>query len=189
MNKCIYKLKITLMGSKPPIWRRVLVSSNITFEALHDIIQPAFGWSDCHLHEFEIDNLRIGTNDEDSIEPVEEESEFVLDEYAQRGDTFLYTYDFGDNWEHRILVEDMLPADSTNSVPRCIAGRRACPPENVGGVWGYQEFLSSISDPSHEEHANYTEWIGGNFDPEEFDLNAVNTLIANWIPSRQLYNH
>ncbi len=103
MNKCIYKPKITLPGIKPPIWRRVLVSSNITFEALHDIIQPAFGWSDCHLHEFEIGYLRIGTNDEDSIEPVEEESEFVLDKYVQKGDSFSYTYDFGDNWEHRIL--------------------------------------------------------------------------------------
>jgi hypothetical protein len=95
------------------------------------------------------------------------------------GDKFTYEYDFGDDWQHEIKIEKVLPPDPKQKLPVCIKGKRACPPEDIGGVWGYEEFLEAIKDPNHDEHAMYTEWIGDDFDPEAFDLDEVNERLKH----------
>ncbi len=174
----IYQLKITLKESKPPIWRRVLVPDNFVLGDLHIVIQAAMGWGGEHLHEFEIDRIHYGPDEDDiDLESTDEESVLLANVIHKQGQKFLYTYDFGDGWEHVVAVEKILPVDAQQTYPQCIAGARACPPEDVGGVWGYEEFLAAIGDPEHPEHETMLEWIGDEFDPEEFDLEAINAQL------------
>lgn len=167
----IYQLQITLLDTKPRIWRRVVVDGAATLGQLHEVIQAAFGWWNYHLHEFEIDGKRYGMPDPDADwgEPARDESEVRLDRVAENGTTFDYVYDFGDNWHHRIVVEKVLPADSATTVPACTGGRRAGPPEDCGGTWGYRELLEILVDPTHPEHEERLTWLGGSFDPDAFD--------------------
>ncbi len=176
----IYQIKVTLKNSKPPIWRRLLVPSNITLARLHDIIQVAMGWQDYHLHQFTIGGVYYGEPepDMDWVE-VRDERRFHLNQLSP-GAKFVYEYDFGDGWEHVVLIEKALPPDPERRYPVCIKGRRACPPEDVGGIWGYEEFLKAIQDPKHEEHEEYLEWVGGEFDPERFDLEEVNAALSRF---------
>lgn len=169
----VYQLRVTLDDTKPPIWRRVLVDGASTLDRLHDVIQAAFGWWNSHLHEFEVGRTRYGVPDPDDDwdPPTHDERRVRLDSIASEGSTFVYTYDFGDDWEHTIVVEKVRPADSTTTVPACIDGRRACPPEDCGGTWGYGELLEILADPTHPEHDERREWIGRPFDPEAFDPN------------------
>ncbi len=172
MAASVYQLKATILETKPPIWRRVLVDGDTTLARLHDILQAAFGWWNCHLHEFEIEGVRYGTDDgEDWGDPPKNERRFRLRNVVQAGSSFLYVYDFGDYWRHKVTVEKILPAGPGATWPACIGGRRACPPEDCGGPWGYQSFLEAISDPDHEEHERMLEWVGGTFDPDAFDPN------------------
>ena len=171
----VYQLKITLHGSKPPIWRRVLVPGGYTLPRLHDVIQGAMGWSDYHLHQFIVDGVYYGIPDPEYYEPIVNESRVKLQTVAPTEKMkFRYEYDFGDNWQHDILVEKILPPDSAITYPVCTAGKRACPPEDVGGMMGYAWFLDVIADPEYEEHETYLEWIGGEFDAEAFDIDEVN---------------
>jgi hypothetical protein len=141
-----HQLRITIDEIRPPIWRRVLVPSRITLAQLHRFIQQAFEWSDSHLHEFEIGGVTYGTDeDDDSDERPVDERRTKLDAVASNGDRFQYTYDFGDYWVHRIEVEAVVPLDPSDAYPRCVAGRRAAPPEDVGGAWGYARFLEAIA--------------------------------------------
>lgn len=166
----ILQLKATIVGIKPPVWRRLLVAESATLSDLHDALQGAFGWYDCHLHEFEIDGVRYGTDDGEGWgPPVKDERRGRLGKVASVGTTIRYVYDFGDDWVHKVAVEKMLPADPKIRYPVCVAGKRACPPEDCGGVWGYEHLLAAISDPHHPEHEEMLEWVGGSFDPEEFD--------------------
>jgi len=181
----IYQIKITLKHSKPPIWRRLLISSETTLTQLHDIIQVAMGWYDSHLHAFNINGENYSAPspyDPDHLREMGMKStrgkklkSFIFGE----GDKFTYEYDFGDFWEHVILVEKILPPDPEQPLPTCIKGKRACPPEDVGGVWGYDIFLEAIKDPNHPEHEMYTEWFGDDFDPEAFDLDATNRALRS----------
>lgn len=176
----IYQLKVTLEGSKPPIWRRLLVRGDTTLAGLHSIIQAAFGWWNCHLHQFIISGLYFGEpNPEfDDYEEIRDEAEIKLRQITGReGFKFRYEYDFGDDWLHQVLVEKILPVEPGQAYPVCVKGRRACPPEDVGGIWGYYQFLQAIADPEHEEHEEYLEWVGGEFDPEAFDLESVNQAL------------
>ncbi|MEZ4771186.1 MAG: plasmid pRiA4b ORF-3 family protein [Caldilineales bacterium] len=171
----IYQLKITLRGSRPPIWRRVLVPGSFSLYKLHQVIQLAMGWTDSHLHQFIIDGQYYGIPSPDDWEPVIDERRHTLNKIAPGPKyKFIYEYDFGDSWEHEILVESIAEAEAGVQYPVCINGKRACPPEDVGGVWGYADFLEALSDPNHSEHEMYNEWIGGEFDPEEFDLDEIN---------------
>ena len=172
----IYQLKITLRDSKPPIWRRVLVEDSINLYELHQIIQIAMGWTDSHLHQFIIDGEYYTMPDPYAMRPFVDERHFQLKQVVQYEKIkFVYEYDFGDSWEHQILVEKIAQPDSGIQYPICIKGKRACPPEDVGGVWGYYDsFLEAMNDPNHEEHDSYLEWWGGQFDPESFDLEEVN---------------
>jgi hypothetical protein len=176
----IYQIKVTLEESKPPIWRRLLVRSDITLADLHRTIQAAFGWWDYHLHQFIIAEIYFGTPDPDYDDDLEmhDERKIRLHQITRReGFKFRYEYDFGDGWLHKVLVEKILPPEPGQHYPVCIKGRRACPPEDVGGMWGYYGFLEAIADPNHEEHEEYLEWVGGEFDPEAFDLEEVNEAL------------
>lgn len=174
-TKTIHQLKITLKGSKPPIWRRIQVASDISLAKLHTIIQIGMGWTDSHLHQFIVGETYYGEPDPSWDAEVEDEETARLSQIAPNPKGKLtYEYDFGDSWEHEILVEKVLPAKVGTRYPVCLAGKRACPPEDCGGVWGYAEFLKAIRDPKHPEHEDMVGWIGGHFDPEAFDLQAVN---------------
>lgn len=183
-SRLVYQLKVTLKGSKPPIWRRLQVPATTTLEQLHTIIQVAMGWSDGHLHEFTVggrNGVHYGSRDPlDEPDPdTKNERTAKLNKVAgYEKARFTYTYDFGDDWEHDILVEKILPAEADQRYPVCIAGKRACPPEDVGGVWGYESFLAAIADPEHENHDEMLEWAGGEFDPEEFSPDEVNAELA-----------
>jgi hypothetical protein len=169
-NANVFQLKVTLRGIKPPIWRRVLVDGSATLDELHDVIQAAFGWWDSHLHEFRIGGRDYGVPDPDwDMSPVLDESRYRLDELAGEGDKLRYVYDFGDDWDHDVVVEKVLARGEVDVVPACIAGKRACPPEDCGGAWGYEEYRTAVADPSHPRHAELIEWGGGAFDPEAFD--------------------
>ena len=177
----IYQIKVTLEDSKPPIWRRLLVRSDVILAELHDIIQAAFGWWDYHLHQFIVGETYFGVPDPDYEDYLEmnDEQDVTLSQVAPReGSKFRYEYDFGDSWLHQVLLEKILPPEPGQVYPVCIKGRRARPPEDVGGMWGYYHFLEAIQDPDHEEHDEYLEWVGGEFDPEAFDQEQVNQALA-----------
>jgi len=179
----VHQLKITLAGSRPPIWRRVQVSSAINLRRLHDVIQAAMGWTQSHLYRFEVGGVDFGEPDSADELAFRSAKATPLRKIAPApGAVFLYEYDFGDSWQHRIEVEKVLPPEQGRSYPRCLAGKRACPPEDVGGIWGYEEFLQAIRDPKHPEHAAMLEWVGGAFDPEAFDRQAVNDELAHLGP-------
>ncbi len=169
MGKRVYQLKVTIKQISPPVWRRVVVPEDITLAGLHDVLQAALGWWNCHLHEFEIDGTRYGTDDGEDWDAPKDERKAKLRTVAREGSSFSYVYDFGDYWQHRVVVEKVLPAAAGVTVPACTGGRRACPPEDCGGPWGYKDFLETIADPDHEEHESMLEWAGGSFDPAAFD--------------------
>ena len=174
----VYQLKITLKGTRPPIWRRVQVTSDTTLGKLHQIIQETMGWSDYHLHSFLIKGEEYGQPMPEEDVDVQNEQSVKLSQVVIREKfKFIYTYDFGDSWDHEIVVEKVLPLDPQMSYPLCLTGKRACPPEDCGGVWRYTSFLEAIQDPSHSEHESMLEWVGGEFDPDAFDLDGVNQLL------------
>lgn len=181
MNNQVLQFKISLKYTKPPIWRRVQIPIDSTFEDLHYIIQAAMGWFDGHLHHFCIQQTRsseplvFGVPSEDDFGPVETKPEckYKVTDFLKPKQKMLYTYDFGDNWEHEILFEKELDPQPNQTYPVCIAGKRACPPEDVGGVWGYEHFLEVMQDPKHEEHEEMCEWICDEFDSEAFDPKEV----------------
>ncbi len=169
----VYQLKITLKDIKPPVWRRVLVP-DCSLERLHEVIQAAMGWENYHLYDFEVGGRHYtdprGMDDLD----MGDAGKVKLSGVAPEGKAKLrYTYDFGDDWQHEVLVEKVVPPEDGQKYPVCIAGKRACPPEDCGGPWGYMEFAEAIKDPSHERHGEFIEWRG-EFDPEAFDPEAVN---------------
>jgi hypothetical protein len=160
---------------------RLLVPGNMTLAGLHDVIQTAMGWTNTHRHEFEIDGVTYGEPDADWDSPeTADESKVKLSRLAHERNRIRYTYDFGDGWEHDVVVEKVATPQPTGQYPSCVAGRRACPPEDVGGPWGYQDFLAAVRDRNHAEHAHWTDWIGGHFDPDEFDQVAVNDELKDY---------
>ena len=169
----VYQLKVALVGAKPPIWRRLEVPGDISLARLHTVIQAAFGWHDTHLHVFETPSGSFGTTDADLGH--RDEAPVTLEQVAPAVNSRLrYTYDFGDEWVHDILVEKALDRDQAATYPRCTGGRRAAPPEDCGGIWGYYEKLDILEDPKHEEYEDMREWMGDVFDPEAFDVAQAN---------------
>jgi hypothetical protein len=157
----------------------VLVPGDVTLAELHEIVQTAMGWTDSHLHDFEVGGIRYGVPDPDwDSDEVVDESRVKLLHVAAAGSRLRYEYDFGDRWQHDVTVESVASPEPGGRYPCCVAGRRACPPEDVGGPGGYAEFLAAVDDPTHEDYEHWTEWIGGGFDPAEFDLAAVNEALA-----------
>jgi hypothetical protein len=176
----VFQLKITLLDTAPPIWRRVLVDGASTLDHVHDVIQAAFGWWNYHLHEFEVGDARYGVPDpDDDWDSVHDERRSRLDSVAGEGSSFRYTYDFGDDWRHRIVVEKVLPVSAGTSVPACVDGRRACPPEDCGGTGGYRDLLAILADPTHPERDVRIDWLGQSFDPELFDRDEFMSSLRN----------
>lgn len=175
----IWQLKVTLQESEPPIWRRVLVPGSVNLGRLHSILQEAMGWMNSHLHLFEVGEKRYGTSDPEWEMDVQNESKMRLSDAApEPGAAFTYEYDLGDSWIHEILVEKIGPPEPTMLYPVCVDGKRACPPEDSGGVAGYANLLDILKDPEHEEHESTLQWLGGHFDSEGFDVNAVNRALS-----------
>jgi hypothetical protein len=182
----IYQLKVTLKGIRPPIWRRLLIRADTKLAQLHDVLQTAMGWYDSHLHQFVADGVQYGVPNDDWGAEVHDESLVTLADVAPAaGDRLLYEYDFGDGWEHDLLVEKVLEPEPGATYPVCLKGRRACPPEDVGGIWGYAELLEILSDPDHPDYEERLEWIGGEFDPEELDAEDVNAALASLADNRR----
>ncbi len=185
--RTIYEIKITLNGSKPPIWRRIQVSADITLLKLHKIIQWTMGWTDSHLHQFVIGDSTykvrdpyadFGMDESDKNERMHKLRQVIPGE----GFRFRYDYDFGDGWTHTLVVERIFPPEESAKYPRCMAGARACPPEDVGGIHGYTEFLKALKDPKHPEHEEMTRWHERKFDPEAFDLTTTNQILRGLFP-------
>jgi hypothetical protein len=173
----IVSLKVTLRGVKPPVWRRLLAPGTMTLGDLHKAIQAAMGWRDCHLHVFDIGGEQFG--DQGSVDDVADENRLTLNSLLRSSVVrFAYTYDFGDNWDHTIAFEQSKPAVEGDVYPVCVAGKRNCPPEDCGGVWGYQQLLTILADTAHPEYPEQAEWIDENFDPDEFDLELANVVLT-----------
>jgi hypothetical protein len=172
----VVSLKVTLRGTRPPVWRRLLIPSTMTLAELHQAIQAAMGWEDCHLHIFDIAGRRYG--DRHTVDDVADENNLTLKGLVESGVArFAYTYDFGDDWEHTVLIEKRAPSLEPSG-PTCVAGKRNCPPEDCGGPWGYEDLLAVIADPAHPEHAERSEWLGEEFDPDEFAIDIANATLA-----------
>ncbi len=178
----IYQFKISLKRIKPSIWRRIQVPGNYNFWGLHLAIQDSMGWWDSHLHSFIVKNASTGEKEEIGIPSDDFFDEIpMLPGWKEKISKWLnegnkkaeYIYDFGDNWHHAITLEKILPRDDKIKYPRCIAGKRACPPEDCGGVGGYYNLLEIISNPTHEEYEEMMEWLGGEYNPEAFDSTKV----------------
>ena len=180
-NAPVCELKIVLLGTKPPIWRRLQVPGDASLGWLHAVIQVAMGWTNSHLHHFltsdaryadprHIEDMGIGED------PDRDEAKARLLQVApQAGAQFGYEYDFGDSWEHEITVEKLLPNEAaTATTALCLEGARACPPEDCGGIWGYAELLKTLKNPKHPEHKTMKEWLGRPFDAETFDVAKTN---------------
>jgi len=174
-NVYVYQMKVKLEDISPPIWRRIQVTNNTTLGKLHRILQIIMGWSDYHLHEFIIDGVSYGVPDKDGIFEGKNERNVRLSQIVSEEKTkFVYIYDFGDYWQHKILIEKILPLEPDMQYPICIKGKRTCPPEDCGGAGGYDDFLETIQDPDHPKHDEMLEWAGGSFDPEAFDIAEIN---------------
>lgn len=175
-----YQLKITLLEIDPPIWRRFQVPSTIPMCCLHDAMQVVMGWTDSHLHQFDKDGKHWGdpqnSEFDDDIDINDESQVPVAKVLLAEGESMIYVYDFGDDWRHQVLLEKILPSESATK-PICLAGERRCPPEDVGGPFGYEEFLEAIFQPGHKEFEHYRGWAGGKFHAEEFRLKAVNKML------------
>lgn len=183
----IYQVKILLLGVRPPVWRRVQVPGDMTLAELHEVVQCSLGWTDSHLHEFEIDGERYGVPDPNwGDDRVCDEAKARLSRVAAEGGRIRYVYDFGDNWGHDLIVEKVMAPEPGVRYPRCAAGKRACPPEDVGGPGGYDNFLDAIKDPGHTDHEHYADW-GVGFDPAEFDLAATEKALdpLAWIAGKR----
>jgi hypothetical protein len=174
----VLQLRINLEEVDPPIWRRLLVPSDIRLDRLHDVFQVVMGWTNSHLHAFTIGTKRYGMHVDDVLDTELDEKKFKADAAIGKQRRFRYEYDFGDGWQHQVVVEDVTtttPVGLTFAV--CLDGERSCPPEDCGGAYGYEDLLRAISDPGHDEHDDFIEWVGEDFDPEEFSLVITNALL------------
>lgn len=177
----LYQLRIELKEVQPLVWRRLLVPENVTLAKLNSILYQAMGWHGGHLHEYVVGRMHYGIPDDDwpSPEPVVDERRVRLNTLVEAGARrFTYLYDFGDNWEHTVKVEDLVIPPREGARIRCSAGENACPPEDVGGPNAYFDFLVAIRDPTHEEHTSMLQWAGGSFDPAAFNITDVNERLA-----------
>jgi len=182
-KQSVLQFKITLQEIHPLIWRRIQISKLCTFWDLHVAIQDAMGWMDSHLHEFTAVNPAteekefIGIPDDegfDEVHPVLEGWETKVEHYlrSEKNRKMRYLYDFGDSWEHLIEFEGE-HEKQFDKYPVCLAGERACPPEDVGGIVGYENFISIINTPRHRERKELLTWVGGKYDPEKFDPKKI----------------
>jgi len=180
--RSVLQFKVSLLEVEPVVWRRIQISDLCSFWDLHVAIQDAMGWTDSHLHDFEMNHSiekgkqHMGIPDDDGFDDVYHTLpgwNYRVRDYLIINDQFIYSYDFGDGWKHRIEYEGLHEKQPGAKYPMCVAGARACPPEDVGGVPGYERFLEAITTPRHPERQSLLTWVGGNFDPEKFDPKTV----------------
>jgi hypothetical protein len=171
----IYQVKVTLKDSKPPIWRRVQVTGDTTLLTFHKILQTVMGWTDSYLHLFIIGRIFYGKPDPEYHFEVKDEKDFTLGQILTNGKSrIIYEYDFEDCWQHDIVIEDRLSPRRGSQYPLCLGGKRACPPEDCGGIWEYTDILEAVEDPRHPEYYNMLKWVENGFDPESFNLEEIN---------------
>ena len=171
----IYQIKVVLRNSRPQIWRRFQVPANTSLYKLHQILQVVMGWEDYHLYEFVIGETHYSEPSHEYGFELEDAKRAKLKGAVPEEKTkFTYIYDFGDNWKHDLLVEKILPPEPGVRYPVCLAGKNACPPEDCGGIWGYDDVLEAIQNPDDRKYDELREWVGKDFDPERFDLKEVN---------------
>ena len=177
----IYQLRVTLQDIRPPIWRRFLIPADIPLKRLHEVLQLVMGWTDSHLHLFESRGIRYSRPQRDL--EFADESKVTLDELLHKPkDKLTYEYDFGDSWTHDLVLEKVLPSSRDGLYPIMLDGKRACPPEDIGGAPGYARFLAILANRRHPEHADMLEWAGGPFDPEAYDVGQANLdLHGGWV--------
>lgn len=176
----VYTLKVSLAGLEPVIWRSIEVSGDTSLAKLHRIIQAAMGWYDSHMHLFKIGKRFYGVPDDDGFGPATDDERQVTVKglLPKKGATLSYIYDMGDDWDHVVKLVEISPPAAGAKLPRLVGGARACPPEDCGGVPGFTNLLDALADPKHEEHAELKEWLGRDFDPEQFDLKASAREVA-----------
>ena len=176
----VLQIKVTLEHVKPPVWRRLLLSDASSFWDLHVAIQDAMGWVDCHLHQFAVRSPStgaleaVGIPDEEFMEEVRPGWDTPVSHYLNLSSRRIrYAYDFGDGWTHSVVLEKIRPLVPDERVPACLAGRRACPPEDCGGPAGYDHLLKVLANPKHPEHRELKDWVRSDFDSEQFDPKEV----------------
>lgn len=178
----ILRLGVTLRDVRPPVWRRIEVPADLSLARLHGVLQAAMGWTDSHLHHFYQGQVYYGPVDLLDDLAVEDERRATVGDVLRRlRQRITYEYDFGDGWEHDVVLEARVEREPRVRYPRVVAGERACPPEDVGGAWGYAEFLEKIADPEHPEHDDLLDWYGDDFDPEAFDLAATDRRVRRGV--------
>jgi hypothetical protein len=176
----VLQLRIALAGHEPEIWRRVLVPAEVRLDRLHVIFQAAMGWTNTHMHQFRIGGTDYGSHlDDEDDWPEDEldEVEFSLADLVGVGDRFAYEYDFGDSWEHEVVVEKAATVKPVLKFAVCLDGANACPPEDCGGSPGYGDLLTVLADPRHADHEDASAWVGAGFDPGSFELAALNAAL------------
>ncbi len=175
----VYQLHIRLADIEPPIWRQIVVPGQGTLFRLHQMLQVVMGWENYHLHQFIVGSTHYGEPDPEFEDGMKDDRRTRLRGIARKeGASFLYEYDFGDGWRHVITVENIQPWTQESMAPRCLDGARACPPEDCGGIGGYERLLEALRNPHHSEHKEMRAWAGKHFDPELFSLQAVNSALA-----------
>lgn len=178
----VHQLKVTLRGVRPPIWRRVILDSDTPLSEVAALLEAAMGWLGGHLHSFDIGDVTYQPpdpfGDDGWGRPTVDERTVTLGEVADEPKLkFRWDYDFGDGWMHDIVVESIGPAQPGVETPSCVKGKRACPPEDCGGTWGYENLLAAIADPNHADHADLVEWVPDDFDPEAFDPTETTAIM------------
>ena len=180
----ILKLRIKIPDIKPGIWREILIKNDITFKVLHEIIQLSFGWTNSHLYNFDVNGILFSMPDKEfennDLDVKNKITEFLI----EKGQKAFYTYDFGDNWEHEIKIVDVLKKEKGIRYPKCLDGRRNGPPEDCGGIPGYEDVIDALTGKDKSEHEDLLEWLG-NYDPEKFDIDKINKAILN--PGKYLF--
>lgn len=184
-----YLFKISLLGITPEIWRRFVVPADISLDRFHDVIQIVMGWNDTHIHDFVIGQKRYTNFAERRDDGLEEECYRLGTLIKRKGRTISYVYDLGDNWKHELVLEDSNVGPPPREEPDvyCLDGAHACPPDDVGGVWGFEDFCRAVSDPKHEDHERLVEWYGGSFDRTAFNRHRINMELwkyLNWSRDR-----
>jgi len=174
----ILKLRITIPDIEPEIWREILIKNDITFKKLHEIIQLSFGWTNSHLYNFDVNGILFSMPDKEfennDLDAKNKITEFLI----EKGQKALYTYDFGDYWEHEIEIVDVLKKEKGIRYPKCLDGRRNGPPEDCGGIPGYEDVIDALTSKDKGEYEDLLEWLG-NYDPEKFDIDKINKAILN----------
>lgn len=182
MTKKTYQIQIALKGSKPKIWRRILVPSDLLLSDFHKVIQTTMGWTNSHLHQFIKNRTFYARRMPDDytweeLNNVDYKEIKISDLLKKEKEKIVYEYDFGDSWEHEIILEKILPIDEEKKYPVCLTGKNNCPPEDCGGIWGYSDLLEILKHPDHEEYEEYSEWLGEDFDPKYFDKDKINKML------------